>query len=50
VQECLLLAGEFDYWIKLRVKDLQAFNRLHANTLLRYRACAVAFILRASTR
>ena len=35
VQECLLLAGEFDYWIKLRVKDLQAFNRLHANTLLR---------------
>jgi Lrp/AsnC family leucine-responsive transcriptional regulator len=35
VQECLLLAGEFDYWIKLRVKDLQAFNRLHANVLLR---------------
>ena len=35
VQECLLLAGEFDYWLKLRVKDLQAFNRLHANILLR---------------
>ena len=34
VQECLLLAGEFDYWLKVRVKDLQSFNRLHANVLL----------------
>lgn len=34
IQECLLLAGEFDYWLKIRVKDTQAFNRLHAKTLL----------------
>jgi Lrp/AsnC family leucine-responsive transcriptional regulator len=34
VQECLLLAGEFDFWLKIRVKDLQSFNRLHASTLL----------------
>ena len=34
VQECLLLAGEFDYWLKIRVADLQAFNRLHATALL----------------
>ena len=32
--ECLLLAGEFDYWLKIRVKNIQAFNRLHANALL----------------
>ncbi|MBY0378042.1 MAG: Lrp/AsnC ligand binding domain-containing protein [Gammaproteobacteria bacterium] len=34
VIECLLLAGEFDYWLKIRVKNIQAFNRLHANELL----------------
>jgi Lrp/AsnC family leucine-responsive transcriptional regulator len=34
VLECLLLAGEFDYWLKIRVKDITAFNRLHANSLL----------------
>lgn len=34
VQECLLLAGEFDYWLKIRAKDLQSFNRLHAKVLL----------------
>jgi Lrp/AsnC family leucine-responsive transcriptional regulator len=34
VQECLLLAGECDFWLKIRVKDLQSFNRLHASTLL----------------
>lgn len=34
VQECLLLAGEFDYWLKIRVKDIQSFNRLHAKVLL----------------
>ena len=32
--ECLLLAGEFDYWLKIRVKNLQSFNRLHASSLL----------------
>ncbi len=34
ILECLLLAGEFDYWLKIRVKDIQAFNRLHASILL----------------
>jgi Lrp/AsnC family transcriptional regulator, leucine-responsive regulatory protein len=34
VQECLLLAGEFDYWLRVRVKDIQSFNQLHANVLL----------------
>ncbi len=34
VQECLLLAGEFDYWLKVRVRDVQSFNRLHAKILL----------------
>ena len=29
IQECLLLAGEFDYWLRIRVKDIQSFNRLH---------------------
>lgn len=35
IQECLLLAGEFDFWLKIRVKDIQSFNRMHAHTLLR---------------
>lgn len=35
VLECLLLAGEFDYWLKIRAKDIHAFNRLHASLLLR---------------
>lgn len=34
ILECLLLAGEFDYWLKIRVKDIQSFNRLHASALL----------------
>jgi Lrp/AsnC family leucine-responsive transcriptional regulator len=35
LQECLLIAGEFDYWLKVRVKDVQSFNTLHAATLLK---------------
>jgi len=34
VLECWLIAGEFDYWLKIRVKDIHAFNRLHASALL----------------
>ena len=34
IQECLLLAGEFDYWLKIRVRDTPSFNRLHARVLL----------------
>jgi Lrp/AsnC family leucine-responsive transcriptional regulator len=32
--ECILLAGEYDYWMKIRVKDVQAYKRLYANVLL----------------
>ncbi|MES2069258.1 MAG: Lrp/AsnC family transcriptional regulator, partial [Pseudomonadota bacterium] len=35
ITECLLLAGEFDYLLKMRVKDVDAFSRMHAKTLLR---------------
>ena len=48
VQECLSLAGEFDYWLKIRVKDIKAFNRLHANVLLalpRVRQLRTFFVL-----
>jgi Lrp/AsnC family leucine-responsive transcriptional regulator len=34
VQECLMLAGEFDYWLKIRAKDIQSFNRFHAKVVL----------------
>jgi Lrp/AsnC family leucine-responsive transcriptional regulator len=34
IQECLLLAGEFDYWLKIRAKDIQSFNKFHANIIL----------------
>lgn len=34
ILECLCIAGEFDYLLKIRIKDIQSFNRLHANTLL----------------
>jgi len=34
VLECWLIAGEFDYWLKIRVKDIYAFNCLHASALL----------------
>ena len=34
VQECLLLAGEFDYWLKIRAKDIQSFNKFHAKVIL----------------
>ena len=34
VQECLMLAGEFDYWLKIRAKDIQSFNRFHAKIIL----------------
>lgn len=34
IMECVLLTGEFDYWMKIRVKDVQAYKRLYANALL----------------
>ena len=30
VLECYLVAGEVDYFLKIRVKDLAAFNRFHS--------------------
>lgn len=34
VLECVLVAGEVDYFMKIRVKDLPAFNRLHTERLI----------------
>ncbi|MCQ4158581.1 Lrp/AsnC family transcriptional regulator [Roseomonas sp. GC11] len=34
VLECVLVAGEVDYFMKIRVKDLPAFNRLHSERLI----------------
>lgn len=35
ILECHLVAGEFDYFIVLRTKDIERFNRLHADTIIR---------------
>jgi len=34
VLSCYLVAGEFDYLLKIRVKDMQSFNKLHSEKLL----------------
>lgn len=34
VLDCHLVAGDFDYLLKIRVRDLPDFNRLHAETLI----------------
>lgn len=34
VLECHLVAGDFDYFLKVRVKDMEAFGRLHAERLI----------------
>src|ERR1044072_3075778 len=34
VLDCYLVADDFDYFLKVRVRDLQDFNRLHSKTLL----------------
>lgn len=33
--ECHLVAGEFDYLMLLRTKDIERFNRLHADEIIR---------------
>jgi DNA-binding Lrp family transcriptional regulator len=33
--ECHLVAGEFDYFLMIRTKDLERFNRLHGEAILR---------------
>ncbi|HGH3561494.1 TPA: Lrp/AsnC family transcriptional regulator [Acinetobacter baumannii] len=34
VLECYLVAGEVDYFLKIRVKDLAAFNRFHSEKII----------------
>jgi len=34
VLSCYLVSGEFDYLLKIRVKDMASFNRLHSEKLL----------------
>ncbi|MDT9599180.1 Lrp/AsnC family transcriptional regulator [Sphingosinicella rhizophila] len=34
VLDCHLVAGDFDYFLKIRVEDMAAFNRLHGNKLI----------------
>lgn len=34
VLDCHLVAGDFDYLLKIRVRDLPDFNRLHAEILI----------------
>lgn len=34
VLACYLVAGEFDYLLKIRVKDMADFNKLHSDKLL----------------
>lgn len=34
VLDCHIVAGDFDYFLKIRVRDMADFNKLHAQTLL----------------
>ena len=34
VLDCHLVAGDFDYFLKIRVRDMADFNRLHSATLI----------------
>lgn len=34
VLECALVAGEVDYFLRIRVRDLAAFNRLHSERII----------------
>jgi Lrp/AsnC family leucine-responsive transcriptional regulator len=34
VLECVLVAGEVDYFLRIRVRDLPAFNRLHSERII----------------
>ncbi len=34
VLDCHLVAGDFDYLLKIRVRDIAAFNKLHGEKLL----------------
>ena len=34
VLDCHLVAGDFDYFLKIRVRDMSDFNRLHGQVLI----------------
>ncbi len=34
ILDCHLVAGDFDYFLKIRVRDMADFNRLHSETLI----------------
>ncbi|WP_026398426.1 Lrp/AsnC family transcriptional regulator [Acetobacter nitrogenifigens] len=34
ILDCHLVAGDFDYFLKIRVRDMEHFNRLHATRLI----------------
>lgn len=34
VIDCTLVAGDFDYFLKIRVRDMAAFNRLHGRSII----------------
>ena len=34
VLDCYLVAGDFDYFLKIRVRDIADFNRLHGEQLI----------------
>lgn len=34
ILDCHIVAGDFDYFLKIRVKDMADFNKLHAETLI----------------
>jgi Lrp/AsnC family leucine-responsive transcriptional regulator len=34
ILDCHLVAGDFDYFLKIRVDDMAEFNKLHANKLI----------------
>lgn len=34
ILDCHLVAGDFDYFLKVRVKDIDDFNRLHGERLI----------------
>lgn len=34
VLDCYLVAGDFDYFLKIRVRDMSGFNRLHGEKLI----------------
>ncbi|MGI3776378.1 MAG: Lrp/AsnC ligand binding domain-containing protein, partial [Janthinobacterium lividum] len=34
ILDCHLVAGDFDYFLKIRVRDMADFNRLHGERLI----------------